>query len=68
MARIKIKDLPKDQTISREELSKLIGGASYSHQFTRFDAAGIQFGRELSHVIARAPGGCRRTIIFKDLS
>lgn len=26
MARIKIKDLPKDQKISREELKKVIGG------------------------------------------
>lgn len=43
MARIKIKDLPEDQKISREEMRKFIGGASYSTNFTQFDAGGIKF-------------------------
>ncbi|MBW1709593.1 MAG: hypothetical protein JRG97_03310 [Deltaproteobacteria bacterium] len=29
MARIKIKDLPKDQKISKEELKRVYGGAAY---------------------------------------
>jgi len=31
MARIKIKDLPKDQKVSREELKKIFGGDSVIH-------------------------------------
>ncbi|MBW2092594.1 MAG: type VI secretion system tube protein Hcp [Deltaproteobacteria bacterium] len=29
MARLKIKDLPKDQKISKEELKRIRGGAAY---------------------------------------
>jgi hypothetical protein len=41
MARIEIKDLPKEETISREEMRNFIGGASYTTSFAQFSAAGV---------------------------
>lgn len=49
MARIRIKDLPKDKKVSREELKKILGGATLLQNTS--SVSGLYIGA------AVAPGG-----------
>jgi hypothetical protein len=63
MARIEIKDLEQDQTISREEMRKFIGGASYSTNFTQYTASGVKFNPGVNQAAPPAPYGCASTLL-----
>lgn len=58
MAKIKIKDLPKDQKISSEEMRKVHGGLTSLGSLTSFDAASIMPSRTLTHMPAYSPASC----------
>ena len=62
MARIKIRDLPKDRKISRKEMRKFIGGASYSNSLTQFDAGGVKFNPGVKQSAPVWPVGCASTL------
>ena len=58
MARIKIRDLSKDQKISDKEMRTLVGGALFSPDFARFDASGLSFNPSPSKHLPVYGGSC----------
>ncbi len=60
MARIKIKDLPKDMKISKEEMKKVVGGALIPYDRLRPFSTSASLLSKLSEDEDNAVSGCRK--------